>query len=76
MKIFLFEAAIMPFLLDDIEKLTDEEIDEAIKRWIGFSLKNGVCAVLTPVSRRGTGFLSGFIRIYGIWKGRGSFRSI
>jgi len=41
----VFEAAIMPFLLDDIEKQTDEEIDEAIRRWIDYSLKNGVCAV-------------------------------
>ncbi len=59
----VFEAALMPFLLDDIEKLTDEEIDEAVRRWIGYSVENGVCAVFDAGIPEGNRFHE---RVYSI----------
>ncbi len=42
----IFEAAAeTPFLIDGAEKLTDEQIDAALKRWIDFSENAGVVGV-------------------------------
>ncbi|MBQ7265322.1 MAG: amidohydrolase family protein [Firmicutes bacterium] len=41
----IFESAIMPFILDGTEDITDEQIDRALERWIDNSVKNGVTCV-------------------------------
>ena len=41
----IFEAAEMPFILDEALESSDEQLDEALLRWISFSVSVGVSAV-------------------------------
>ena len=41
----IYESAIMRFILDGTQDLTDEQIDRALERWIDNSVNNGVTCV-------------------------------
>ena len=41
----IYESALMRFILDGTENITDEQIDEGLKRWIDYSVAHGVTCV-------------------------------